>query len=65
MISIDTNIGIEINIIKYKYYAIMHGIGQVEINNRPIAVLGYWVVNNSCHGQQDKVCNHRATFYHW
>ncbi len=35
----------------------MHGIGQIEINNRPIAVLGYWVVNNSCHGQQDKVCN--------
>ena len=35
----------------------MHGIGQVEINNRPIAVVGYWVVNNSCHGQQDKVCN--------
>ena len=35
----------------------MHGIGQIEINSRPIAVLDYWVVNNSCHGQQDMVCN--------
>ena len=45
-------------------------LDQIEINNRPIAVHGYWVVNNcvmgnrtrfvTCHGQQDRVCNHRA-----
>ena len=43
----------------------MHGIGPVLINNRPIALPGYWVVNKYCHGQQDKVCNHRAAIYYW
>ena len=57
LISIDTNKWNRDKILKYKYYAIMHGIGQIEINNRPMAVLSYWVVNSSCHGQQDKVCN--------
>ena len=58
LISIDTNKWNRDKNTKVQvlcYYA--YGIGQIENKNRPITVHGYWVVNNSCHGQQDKVCD--------
>ena len=32
-------------------------LDKIEINNRPIAVHGYWVVNNYVMGNRTRVCN--------